>query len=134
VTSRNHGLLKHSFEKLLLNAIDEGLSALGESPKRVVYFYLEKKFNISRREIPDKIEDFVEALEKIFGLGAKFLQILIIKQLYQKIEKNLEWNEEQTDLTFTEYIVAARRSYLKKTQVQVQYSTEEEMLIQKEKR
>ena len=127
-------MLKHSFEKLLLNAIDEGLSALGESPKRVVYFYLEKKFNISRREIPDKIEDFVEALEKIFGLGAKFLQILIIKQLYQKIEKNLEWNEEQTDLTFTEYIVAARRSYLKKTQVQVQYSTEEEMLIQKEKR
>ncbi|MDH5450178.1 MAG: hypothetical protein OEX77_04635 [Candidatus Bathyarchaeota archaeon] len=125
---------KHSFEGLLLNAIDEGLSALGESPKRVVYFYLEKKFNINRREIPDKIEDFVEALEKIFGLGAKFLQILIIKQLYQKIEKNLEWNEEQTDLTFTEYIVAARRSYLKKTQVQVQYSTKEGMLIQKEKR
>ena len=125
---------KHSFEKLLLNAIDEGLSALGESPKRVVYFYLEKKFNISRREIPDKIEDFVEALEKIFGLGAKFLQILIIKQLYQKIEKNLEWNEEQTDLTFTEYIVAARRSYLKKNQVQVQYSIEEGMLIQEEKR
>ena len=125
---------KHSFEKLLLNAIDEGLSALGESPKRVVYFYLEKKFNISRREIPDKIEDFIEALEKIFGLGAKFLQILIIKQLYQKIEKNLEWNEEQTDLTFTEYIVAARRSYLKKNQVQVQYSTEEGMLIQEEKR
>jgi len=134
VTSRNHGLPKHSFEGLLLNAIDEGLSALGESPKRVVYFYLEKKFNINRREIPDKIEDFVEALEKIFGLGAKFLQILIIKQLYQKIEKNLEWNEEQTDLTFTEYIVAARRSYLKKTQVQVQYSTKEGMLIQKEKR
>jgi len=127
-------LPKHSFEKLLLNAIDEGLSALGESPKRVVYFYLEKKFNISRREIPDKIEDFVEALEKIFGLGAKFLQILIIKQLYQKIEKNLEWNEEQTDLTFTEYIVAARRSYLKKNQVQVQYSIEEGMLIQEEKR
>jgi len=127
-------LPKHSFEGLLLNAIDEGLSALGESPKRVVYFYLEKKFNINRREIPDKIEDFVEALEKIFGLGAKFLQILIIKQLYQKIEKNLEWNEEQTDLTFTEYIVAARRSYLKKTQVQVQYSTKEGMLIQKEKR
>ena len=134
MTSGNHGLPKHSFEKLLLNAIDEGLSALGESPKRVVYFYLEKKFNISRREIPDKIEDFIEALEKIFGLGAKFLQILIIKQLYQKIEKNLEWNEEQTDLTFTEYIVAARRSYLKKNQVQVQYSTEEGMLIQEEKR
>jgi len=127
-------LPKHSFERLLLNAIDEGLSALGESPKRVVYFYLEKKFSIKRREIPHKIEHFVEALEKIFGLGAKFLQILIIKQLYQKIEKNLEWNEEQTDLTFTEYIMAARRSYLNKTQVQVQYSTKEGMLIQKEKR
>ena len=127
---------KKSFEGLLLKAIDEGLSSLGESPKRVVYFYIEKKFNVKKREIPYKIEEFVDALEKIFGLGAKFLQILIIKQLCEKVGQIFEWNEGQTDLIFAEYVTAARRSYLKKKQLQVQYTSkeleEEGMLIHRE--
>lgn len=118
-------LPKKSFERLLLKAIDEGLSSLGESPKRAVFFYLEKKFSIKKRQIPYKTEEFVDALEKIFGLGAKFLEILILKQLYEKVGQIFEWNEKQTDLIFTEYIVAARRSYLKKKQWQVQYMSEE---------
>jgi len=118
-------LPKKSFESLLLKAIDEGLSTLGDSPKQAVYFYLEKKFKIKKHEIPYKIEDFVDALEKIFGLGAKFLEILIIKQLYEKVEQIFEWNEGQTDLIFTEYVVAARRSFLKKKQLQVQYTGKE---------
>jgi len=112
---------KPSFDGLLLKAIDEGLASLGNSPKRVVYFYLEKRFDIKKREIPYKTEEFVEALEKIFGLGAKFLEILIIKRLYETVGEIFEWDEEQTDLTFTEYIAAARRSYLKKKQWQIQY-------------
>jgi len=118
-------LPKKSFERLLLKAIDEGLSSLGESPKRAVFFYLEKKFNIKKRHIPYKTEEFVNALEKIFGLGAKFLEILILKQLYEKVGQIFEWNEKQTDLIFTEYIVAARRSFLKKKQWQVQYMSKE---------
>jgi len=123
---------KDSFESLLLKAIDEGLSSLGNSPKRVVYFYIEKKFNIKRREIPIKTEEFVDALERIFGLGAKFLEILIIKRLYEKVGQIFEWNEHHTDLTFTEYVAAARRSYLTKKELQVQYVSkelEEETLI-----
>lgn len=126
---------KQSFEKLLLEAIDEGLSSLGNSPKQAVYFYIEKKFNVKKREIPYKTEEFVDALEKIFGLGAKFLEILIIRRLYEKVGQILEWNEAQTDLTFTEYATAARRSYLKKKQWQVQYMSkeleEERMLTQR---
>jgi hypothetical protein len=118
-------LPKKSFERLLLKTIDEGLASLGKSPKRVVYFYLEKKFNVKKREIPYKIEEFVDALEKIFGLGAKFLEILIIKQLYEKVGQIFEWNEGQTDLIFTEYVAAARRSFLKKKQLQIQYMSKE---------
>lgn len=86
---------------------------------------MEKKFKIKKRQIPYKTEEFVDALEKIFGLGAKFLEILILKQLYEKVGQIFEWNEKQTDLIFTEYIVAARRSFLKKKQWQVQYVSEE---------
>jgi len=123
---------KDSFERVLLKSIDEGLSSLGDSPKRVVYFYIEKKFNIKRHEIPIKTEEFVDALEKIFGLGAKFLEILIIKRLYEEVGQIFEWNERHTDLTFIEYVAAARQSYLKKKELQVQYVSkelEEEMLI-----
>jgi len=123
---------KQSFERLLLKAIDDGLSSLGDSPKRVVYFYIEKKFNIKKRDIPNKIEEFVDALEKIFGFGAKFLEILIIRRLYEKVGQIFEWNERHTDLTFTEYVAAARQSYLKKKEWQVQYVSkelEEEVLI-----
>ena len=123
---------KQSFERLLLKAIDEGLSSLGDSPKRVVYFYIEKKFDIKKRDIPYKVEEFVDALEKIFGLGAKFLEILIIKRLYEEIGQIFEWNERQTDLVFTEYVVAARRTYLKKKQWQIRYvgkELEEEILL-----
>jgi len=126
---------KPSFDSLLLKAIDEGLASLGNSPKRVVYFYLEKRFDIRKREIPYKTEEFVEALEKIFGLGAKFLEILIIKRVYEKVGEIFEWNEEKTDLTFTEYVAAARRSYFKKKQWQIQYVSkeleEERALIQR---
>jgi len=125
---------KNSFERLLLKAIDEGLSSLGDSPKRAVYYYIEKKFDIKKNEIPRRVEEFVDALEKIFGLGAKFLEILIIKRLSEEVGQIFEWNEQQTDLIFTEYVAAARRSYLKKKQWQVQYTTkelEEEILIHK---
>jgi hypothetical protein len=70
-----------NFEKLLLEAIDEGLSSLCSSSKQAIYSLLENMFNISKRNIPYKIEEFADALEKIFGLGAKPIEILIIRRL-----------------------------------------------------
>ena len=102
------------FEKLLLEAVDEGLSSLGDSSKQMIYFYLEKTFKIKKRDIPYKIEEFADAIEKIFGLGAKFLEILIMKRLYEKVGHVFKYNQEQEDLIFTEYVAAARQSLLKK--------------------
>jgi len=102
------------FEKILLEAIDEGLSSLGDSAKEVIYFYLEKNFKINRRDIPYKIEEFAEAIEEFFGVGAKPIEILIMKQLYQKIGHAVEYDKELGDLIFIEYIAAARQTFLKK--------------------
>jgi len=101
-----------SFETLLLEAVDEGLSSLSDSAKEVIYFYLEKTFKIDRREIPYKIEEFSDAIEEFFGDGAKVLKILIMRRLYEKIGGVVEY--EQGDLVFTEYVAAARQSFLKK--------------------
>jgi len=101
---------KHAFDKLLLKAIDEGLSSLGESPKQAIYFHLEKKFHIRKQEIPLKINDFTYSIDKIFGLGSNFLEILIMKRLHEKIGGTFKFNET-ADFTFAEYVAKARRSF-----------------------
>ena len=105
-------VLKLDFEKLFLEAVDEGLSSLGESSKEAIYFHLDKDFNVRKHEIPDKIEAFVGAVENIFGLGANFLEIAIMKQLRAKMGQQFKWHASK-DLTFAEYVTVARSSLLK---------------------
>ncbi len=105
---------RSDFETLLLEAVDEALSSLGDSGKQAVYFHLEKSFNIGKRDIPQKIEKFADAIEKTFGLGSKFLEILIMKHLYEKVGQVFEYDQEPKDLVLNEYVAAAKRSFLKK--------------------
>jgi len=95
------------FKKLLLEAVDEVLSLLGDSSKHAIYFYLEKKFTIKKQDIPNKIQEFANALENIFGHGAKVLEIQIMKQLYEKVGHDFTYFPEKDDLLFTEYVEAA---------------------------
>jgi hypothetical protein len=118
VTMRSDGIpllyvRAFSFEKLLLEAVDEGLSSLCSSSKQAVYSLLENMFNISKRNIPYKIEEFADALEKIFGLGAKPIEILIIRRLNEKVGGVVEYPQHK-ELVFAEYVAAARQSFLKK--------------------
>jgi hypothetical protein len=100
------------FEQLLLSSVDEALLSLGESSRQSIYFHIRKNFQLSRDEIPENLPVFQEGLEKIFGLGARFLEILIMKNLYAKIGRpfSMEKNER---LEFIKYVNAARQSFLK---------------------
>jgi hypothetical protein len=93
----------------LLEAVDEGLSSLGESSKQAIYFHLAKSFNVKRNAIPFEIVAFAEAIEKIFGLGANFLEVLIMKRLHEKIGVVFDWNESKK-FVFAEYVMAAKRN------------------------
>ncbi len=105
-----------SFEEILLEAIDEALASLGESAKQSIYYHLEEEFKIPREEIPNRVEDFADGLEKIFGIGARFLEILIMKRLYDRIGKPLEWDESK-EFVFVNYVEAARQSFKKRVRV-----------------
>jgi len=107
-------LSKHSFEELLLEAVDDGLSSLGDSSKQVIYFHLEKTFKLNKQEIPHKIEEFADAIENIFGHGAKLLQIIIMKRLYEKVKGSIEYKAQLEELIFTQYVAAVKQSFLKK--------------------
>lgn len=96
-----------SFEEILLEAVDEALTRLGDSPKQAVYYQLEKKFGLKRQEIPRKITEFERALDETFGLGARLLKIRITKCLYERIGP-FKYFPEGDDLEFSRYVGAAR--------------------------
>lgn len=101
---------RKDFDSLLMESIDEALTSLGESAKQSIYYHLEDKFKISKKEIPRRIGDFANGIEKIFGLGAHFIEILIMKKLYEKIGMSLEWNEDK-EFIFVNYVEAARKCF-----------------------
>jgi hypothetical protein len=101
------------FDELLLAAIDEALTSLGESVKQSIYFHIENKFNVTRNEIPKNLQEFQGGLEKIFGTGARFIEILIMKKLYAKIGLPLIMKKSD-QLEFIEYVDAVKQSFLKK--------------------
>lgn len=106
-------LPRSDFERLLLQAVDEGLASLGDSSKQAIYFHLDRNFNIKKEQIPEKIEAFSGAIERIFGDGANFLEIAIMKQLYEKVGGILEWNKSAR-LGFAEYVSATKRTFQEK--------------------
>ena len=102
------------FELVLLETIDEALSTLGEIVKKSIYFNLQQKFLIAKQDIPYKIYDFSDALEQIFGLGARTIEILIMKKLHEKIKSSYRWegpNWLVPELTFSQYVELLKVSY-----------------------
>jgi hypothetical protein len=80
-----------SFEQILLEAIDRALSNLGEGAQASIYFHLEDKFKIRKHEIPQRVDEFSDALERIFGRGACTLEMLFMKSLHSKIKLVCNW-------------------------------------------
>ncbi len=105
-------MTKKAFDRILLEAIDEAFSTLGDSVKQSIYFHLEKKFKVAKDAIPDSLGVFEDGLEKIFGEGSRFLEILIMRKLYEKVGKPLKLDEDK-QLVFAEYVGAAQKSYSK---------------------
>jgi hypothetical protein len=83
-------LTPKDFQKTFLEAVEEGLSSLGESPKQAILFHLENSFKIRREEIPRNLTEFRKALERIFGPGTPYLEKLILKKLYAKLNIECE--------------------------------------------
>ena len=74
-------MIYQEFNEALLEAIDSAFSSLGKSCRRALYFHLETTFRLPRRQIPERPEEFDEALKTIFKRGAAFLEKLILKKL-----------------------------------------------------
>lgn len=102
---------QNEFSKILLSAVDESLSTLGDSPKQAILFHLETSFNIKKEAIPTNITDFAKALEEIFGPGASYLERLIVKRINEKLGLSCEDAEK---MDFLDYVNQLKRHLLSK--------------------
>jgi len=102
------------FEDVFQDSVEEALSCLGESVKKSIYFHLENSFLLSRQDIPCRVKDFSDALERIFGLGARHIELLIMEKLYLKVNCSYKWEGPKwlvPDLTFEQYVELMRTGY-----------------------
>jgi hypothetical protein len=106
--SKETGRSDNDFNRLFLEAVDSGFSLLGESAKQATYFHLEKDFRIARGDIPRRIDDFANALEEMFGFGAKFIEVQIMRKLYENV-RGFKYVLKKEDIVFTEYVAAIRK-------------------------
>jgi hypothetical protein len=100
-----------NFHKLILDAIDYGLASLGNSSKKRLYILLEEKFQIKKEEIPEKIYEFTQAIEEIFGFAAKIIEIQIMEWLYKQVNSEFILYIEEAEFLFPEYIDAVKEKF-----------------------
>lgn len=100
----------------MLSAIDKGPLVLGEGVKHAIYYHVERKHQLRREEIPEKIESFHKALQSLLGAGAEVLEKLIAKALYDRLGLNFE---EREGWTLVDYVIQGEKSrkQLKDSQV-----------------
>lgn len=107
LNEKNSKLHNGNFEKLLTEAVDNAFSSLFHSHKQNLYSHLQRCYNINRQGIPYNVDDFVNALQEIFGSGAKLVEIEIMKSLYALVQ-NYTFALNQSELSFTEYVRVIR--------------------------
>ncbi len=102
------------FNQIMLESIDESLTLLGKDAKNAIHFYLEVH-NINREQIPYKINEFSTILEKLLGVGARLIELNIMKKLHVKIGIEWSWKQQNPwalpDLTFKEYVEKAKAQF-----------------------
>lgn len=90
-------------DKIILEAIDETLTSLGDSVRKSVYLQLQNDYHVEKHHIASKIDDFTSAIEGIFGAGAKLIEIKIIETLHTKLQ-GFVYVSKNKDLMFKDYM------------------------------
>ena len=83
-------MIHNKFNEALLKAVDFAFNSLGESCNKALYFHLKTTFQIKKGEIPNRTEEFDNAIRLIFKDGAVFLERLIVTKLCEELGVELE--------------------------------------------
>ncbi len=107
LNEKNQKTSENKFDSLIIEAIEESLSSFESFDKQEVYFYLENTFKIRKWEIPRKIEHFTDAIEQLLGIGAKLVEVRIIKAIHKRIPEFV-FAPKTGAIIFKDYITSLR--------------------------
>ena len=96
------------FDSLLLKAIDESFSVMGEEPKKALYQYLLSIHSLKTEDIPAKIGQFTLSMRRALGSASRVIEKLILKRLYEKIGTSYQ---EVQSFDFADYVEDARQKF-----------------------
>jgi len=93
---------------VFLEALDEVINEmLGFEVLRSLYTALEKQYDVTKDELPYRLETACEILNEVFGVkGATTIRKSIVRRLYQKFD--LEF-DEVAGFRLMEYVEIAKR-------------------------
>ncbi|MGE5574863.1 MAG: hypothetical protein ACM3UL_01895 [Ignavibacteria bacterium] len=97
-----------TFEAALMEAIDEVFQSLGEDVEQSIYRYLENNYGIKKVQIPVMIDDFTGAVESIFGVAGKLVELKIMKRLQSKVQ-GFAYKPKNKEVLFTDYLISLRK-------------------------
>jgi len=95
------------FKAAMTEAVDESLSSFSSLDKQNIYSQLENAFKIKKQEIPSKIENFAVAIEQMFGVGAKLIEIRIVEAIHKRVQ-DFVFFPKKGDVVFKEYVASLR--------------------------
>jgi hypothetical protein len=93
----------------LLHAIDDGLGVPGEIVRTAIYDRIERSYQLTREEIPEKLEAFRRALEDLLGKSAKLMEKLIAKNLYSRLGLDFVAHENWTLVDYVNHAKERKR-------------------------
>jgi hypothetical protein len=99
-----------SLDQPLLESVDAALSALGASTRDSILLYLRKKYSISMKDLPERMDEFLQALHALLGYGARVIEKLVIARLVETAEIPLA---EARGRSLAEIVVLLRRGHNK---------------------
>ncbi len=100
--------LQENRDRAILEAIENTLTCFGEAFKQFVYYELSKTYRMKKHEIPSRINEFANAIEGMFGDGAKLIEMKIIQHLHTKAQGFIH-TPKRDDLIFTDYVESLRQ-------------------------
>jgi hypothetical protein len=97
-----------NFEKAFQEAVDEAFTQLGQTSKENIQRHIETAYKIAKTEYPSRIEAFTEAIEQTFGVGAKLIEMNIVKALHEK-NRDFLHIPKRSEFIFTDYVTSLQR-------------------------
>ncbi len=66
---------------LIMDSVERGLNVVEGDAKGIVYHRIKENFGIKKEDIPDRPEEFISAIRKIFGGGSAIIERAIEREM-----------------------------------------------------